>query len=615
MLNQLKHKYQLLLVDSAIIAIVPFIALFILAEGRLAPRHVEMLKFYTPYTVMLHLAVFHLYGLYQRIWRYATIGDLFAIVGAVSVSSVLVLLGGIYTNSALPKNIYIINWVFMICGIGFSRLLFKIVKINLANAEANACHLLIVGAGDAGAMLAREIRQHTDGKNYKIIGYIDDDATKRGSQLFGATVLGSCDDIEEIVKRETIDEIIIAIPSAEGHIVKRIAQICKRTTCRVKIVPGLYELIEGKATMNQLRDISLEDLLRRDAIQLDMNKISGYINNKRVLVTGAGGSIGSELCRQISKIGAKQIVLLGRGENSIYEIHQELRRKFPQRDYVTAIVDIRDKQRLMETFQRYQPEIVFHAAAHKHVPLMEMQPVEAVKNNIFGTKNVAEVASAFGCERFIMISTDKAVNPTNVMGATKRVAELIVQQFNDKNTTKYNAVRFGNVLGSRGSVVPLFERQISSGGPITITHPDITRYFMTIPEAVQLVLQSGALANGGEIFLLDMGEPIKILDMAKDLIELHGLEPDDIPIAFTGLRPGEKLYEELLTAEEGSMSTKHHKIFSAKIQPVDQLLLRQCLQTLSRTSDAQTILHTLRELVPTYQSAMLKEKDEGEKVS
>lgn len=607
-LKQLKNNYQLLLLDMVIAAIVPFVALFIRLEGQSDLRYMETLKTYIPYVVIINLLVFHLYGLYQRIWRYATIRDLFAIVGAVSISSVLVLLGGIYLNIALPKSIYSMSWVFMICGIGFSRLLFKLFNLNLTQSGEAATKLLIVGAGDAGAMLAREIRQHRDGKSRKIIGYIDDDPVKHGSQLFGAAVLGGVGDIETIVTAENVDEIIIAIPSAEGHIVKKIAGICKKTACQVKIVPGLYELIEGKATLNQLRDIVLEDLLRRDAIRLDMQPIAAYLKGKTILVTGAGGSIGSELCRQISKIGAKEILLLGRGENSIYEIHQELKNKYQNQAYTPIIADVRDKKRLEDIFGAYKPDVVFHAAAHKHVPLMEAQPNEAIKNNVFGTKNLAEAADKSGCAAFVLISTDKAVNPTSVMGATKRIAELILQEINARSQTKYVTVRFGNVLGSRGSVVPLFKKQIAAGGPITITHPDMIRYFMTIPEATQLVLQAGSLASGGEVFLLDMGEPVKILDMAKDLIGLHGLEPDrDIKIAYTGLRPGEKLYEELLTAEEGTTSTKHEKIYAAKIQPMDKNLIYECLQILSRTSDRQTILETIKVLIPTYQSKLLEE--------
>lgn len=615
MLVQLRKNY-LLLVDAVIIAIVPFIALFIRFDGQITENYLHTVKICVPYLVCGNLLVFSVYGFYRRMWRYATIEDLFAIVCAVSITSVLFLVASIYFQIALPKSIYFIIWIFDIGMIGFSRLLIKMTAYRMKDSQEDATRLLIIGAGDAGAMLARELRQHRSGETRRIVGYIDDDEGKKGSALFGSTIIGTTKEIERIVMEEKIDEIIIAIPSAEGPIVRRIAAICKRTGGKVKIVPGLYELIDGKVTMNQVRDIALEDLLRRDAVKLDIETIAAYIENGTILVTGAGGSIGSELCRQISKIGAKKILLLGRGENSIYEIHQELKGKFPKQDYVPLIADVRDKKRLDDIFRTHKPEVVFHAAAHKHVPLMEAQPAEAIKNNVFGTKNVAECADQFGVDRFVLISTDKAVNPTSVMGATKRIAELILQEINDKSKTKFAAVRFGNVLGSRGSVVPLFKKQIASGGPITVTHPEMTRYFMTIPEATQLVLQAGSLAHGGEVFLLDMGNPVKILDLAKDLIELHGLElGKDIHIALTGLRPGEKLYEELLTAEEGTISTKHEKIFSAKIRPVDKKELLESLNVLARTADTGTILYTLKNLIPTYRNEVDEAKEaEKEKI-
>ena len=364
-----------------------------------------------------------------------------------------------------------------------------------------------------------------------------------------------------------------------------------------------------KGTLQQLRNIEIEDLLRREPVKLDLGEISRYIQDKIILITGAGGSIGSELSRQISKIRPKKIILLGRGENSIYEIHQELKEKFCDLEYIPVIADIRDRKRIDEIFARYKPQVVFHAAAHKHVPLMEAQPSEAVKNNIFGTKNIVEAADRFQVETVIMISTDKAVNPTSVMGATKRVAELIVQNMNAHSKTKYAVVRFGNVLGSRGSVIPLFKKQIAKGGPITITHPDMVRYFMTIPEATQLVLQAGAIAKGSEVFLLDMGEPVRIFDMAKDLVELHGLVPEqDIKFVFTGLRPGEKLYEELLTTEEGAESTHHKKIYKATIENIDKNVLGDCLDKLEKERDALAIIALIKKIVPTYQSKQLKDK-------
>jgi FlaA1/EpsC-like NDP-sugar epimerase len=404
------------------------------------------------------------------------------------------------------------------------------------------------------------------------------------------------------VKEYEVGEIIIAIPSAGGSVIRKIVNQCKQTGCTVKIMPGIYELIDGKATVQQLRNVDLEDLLRREPVQLDLTGIAAYLSGKRVLVTGAGGSIGSELCRQIAKLGPSSLILVGKGENSIYEINHELREKYPALRIEPIIADVRDYRRINQIFDRMRPQVVFHAAAHKHVPLMESQPEEAVFNNIFGTKNVVEAADWFGTEVFVQISTDKAVNPTSVMGATKRVAELIIQNISKRSKTKYVTVRFGNVLGSRGSAIPLFKQQIAKGGPVTITHPDVIRYFMTIPEAVQLVLQAGSMAAGGEVFVLDMGKPIKILDMACDLIELSGLVPyKDIEIKFTGLRPGEKLYEELLTAEEGTTATRHEKIYVANLKEYPEQKLQQGLTELQQASSSEEVIGVLGRIIPGYQ--------------
>ena len=372
-------------------------------------------------------------------------------------------------------------------------------------------------------------------------------------------------------------------------------------------MPGIIDLVNKRVSLNEVRKISLEDLLRREPIQMDMEKITEYIVGKVVLITGAGGSIGSELCRQISKVGAHTILLLGRGENSIYEIHRELIEKYPNQNYQALIANVTDAERMREIFVTYRPNVVFHAAAHKHVPLMEAQPDEAVRNNIFGTRNVAKLADEFGCDMFLLVSTDKAVNPTSVMGATKRVAELVLQDIQRNSKTRFVCTRFGNVLGSRGSVVPLFKKQIANGGPVTVTHPEMIRYFMTIPEAVQLVLQAGSQAQGGEVFLFDMGNPVKIKDMAEDLIKLHGLEPGkDIEIIYTGMRPGEKLYEELLTAEEGTTSTIHQKIFKAKVMSVEPEIIKKELETLWATRDREKILQVFHELIPTYHDEKIK---------
>ena len=606
----LKDKLKFLLLDGAVLALMPVLALLIRFEGVLPDRELAMLLGWLPWFVTVSLVVFYAYGMYHRIWHYARVRDLVAIVGAVSLSVAIVFVLDIFTGTRIPRSIYVLSWMLSIGSVGMSRLAFKINWDNLSDGLEGGVQkkqVLIVGAGDAGAMMVREIEQN-DAATMNIVGFIDDDIRKQGSSLSGFPVLGTTDDIAAVSKEKGVDEIIIAMPSVSGSVIRKIADTCRLTGCQVKIMPSLLEMTDEHINVRKLRDINIEDLLRRDPIHLDFEKITGYIAGKTVLITGAGGSIGSEISRQISRVGAREIILLGRGENSIYEIYQELKVKFPDQLYRTVIANITDAQRMEEVFAKYQPQVVFHAAAHKHVPLMEIQPVEAVRNNVFGTKNVAELADRFGSEIFVLISTDKAVNPTSVMGATKRCAELVLQEINQHSSTKFVTVRFGNVLGSRGSVVPLFEKQIAAGGPVTITHPEMTRFFMTIPEAVQLVLQAGSQAEGGEVFLFDMGKPVKIKDMAYDLIQLHGLKPDkDIRLVYTGLRPGEKLYEELLTSEEGTSSTRHEKIFKARINPLDADELSRDLQILADSRDTVTILQTIKRMIPTYKSRQLEE--------
>lgn len=610
--NNFGNKSKLLLIDIVILTLMPVIALLLRFEGEIPIAQYVALKMYLPATVIISIFIFHFYGMYHRIWHYARLRDFYAIVGSITLSTAVTFLLGTFTANIIPKSVYLIAWMLELGGVGVSRLFYKI-NVNWLNDSKSPAekNLLIVGAGDAAAMLVREIEQNDDASLVHIVGFVDDDTSKVGSLLAGFPVLGSIDDINKITRKSSIDEIIIAIPSAEGSVIRRIADMCRLAGIETKIMPSLYEMMDSARAhvgMKEVRDIHLEDLLRRDPIQLDFDKITSYIKGKTVMITGAGGSIGSELARQISRVGAKEILLLGRGENSIYEIYQELKVKFPQQSYRTIIANITDKERMEEIFKLYKPQVVFHAAAHKHVPLMEIQPVEAVHNNIFGTKNVALLADEYKSEIFVLISTDKAVNPTSVMGATKRTAELILQEINSHSKTKFVTTRFGNVLGSRGSVVPLFERQIAAGGPITVTDKEMTRFFMTIPEAVQLVLQAGSQAEGGEVFLFDMGKPVKINDMACDLIKLHGLVPNkDIKIVYTGLRPGEKLYEELLTSEEGTTSTKHKKIFKAKIQPIDENELKNSLQTLQNTRNRLEILKTLKQMIPTYKSKQLEE--------
>lgn len=593
-------SFALLLMDSFIVTVVPFLAVLIRFEGNADISYINLLVSYIPMTLISYITSFYLFGLYNRLWRYASINEVLVICGAVTTSSIVMYIYMYAYGLMLPKSIYLLSWFFNIAFIGGSRLVVRIVNYLRQRISRQCIKVLIIGAGDAGAMIARELKQrYFDSK--KIIGFIDDDPYKQKQRLFGVKVLGGRESIERAVKEYGINEIIIAMPSADGSTIRSIISECKKTNCSVKILPGIYELIDGVVTVQQLRDVEVVDLLGREPVKLNLNEITAYLKGKRVLITGAGGSIGSELCRQIGKMSPSALYLLGKGENSIYEIDYELKQLYKNLDIIPIIADIRDEKRINDIFENFKPEVVFHAAAHKHVPLMEMHPREAVSNNIFGTKILAKAASRVDTDVFIMISTDKAVNPTSVMGATKRVAELIIQNLNSQSKTKFAAVRFGNVLGSRGSVIPLFKKQIASGGPITITHPEMKRYFMTIPEASQLVLQAGALAQGGEVFVLDMGTPVKIVNLAKDLIEISGLVPDkDIKIEFTGLRPGEKLFEELLTAEEGTTASKHEKIFKANLKDVDGENLSKFLSILKEFNDDLQIKDVLAEVVPTY---------------
>ena len=597
--------FFLMLLDSLIVLVVPFLAVALRFEGELPDQFVGILVRYAPMIVLSRLIVFYWLGVYSRIWRYAGMREWLIITAAVTISSFLLVIGQVAAGEGVPLSIHILSWLLNILLAGGSRFAIRVYAHyvrHYRNLNPFKClrNVLVVGAGDAGALIAWELLNLPQ-QPYRLVGFIDDDPEKHGNFLYGAKVLGGREQIPTAVAQLGVEQIVIAMSAVEGRTIRELVRICQATKCEVKIAPDVYELDEGRVTVHQLRPVQVEDLLRRPPVELDMEGIAAYLAGKRVLVTGAGGSIGSELCRQIAKLAPEELVLLGKGENSIYEIDQEIRFKYPHIKTAPVIADVRDAGSLDALFAQYKPQVVFHAAAHKHVPLMEIYPTEAVKNNIFGSKNVAETAARHNSETFIMISTDKAVNPTSVMGATKRVAEMIIQNMNGKSRTRYAAVRFGNVLGSRGSVIPLFKKQIAWGGPVTVTDPGMTRYFMTIPEASQLVLQAGVLASSGEVFVLDMGQPVKILTMAEDLIRLSGLEPyKDIDIQFCGLRPGEKLYEELLTAEEGTKATKYEKIFAAALQKVDGRYLHQQLERLRQETDNEAIIGILKDLLPTF---------------
>lgn len=592
--------------DIISVILAAFISIYLRFDSNKIPAdYLSLLISYMPLAVAIYLVSFYLFKLYGRIWRYASATELIAIVMANIAASTAWYFISLYIGAVLPRSLYVFTGLLLIFFIGGSRLSLRFYsyvmnKPKYRQIQRKKNKVLIIGAGDAGAMLLREIERYHIA-NRQVIGFIDDDKNKTGKILLGVKVLGTRNELVKIASEKGIDEIIIAMPSVKGKEIKAIISICKQTNSKLTILPGLYEIIEGKVSISQLRPVDIEDLLGRDPVKLDTTAVKEYLAGKIVLITGAGGSIGSEIVRQVAKMQPKKLLLLGKGENSIYEITQELKINCPEVKTVPIIADIRDKERIKAIMDYFKPQVVFHAAAHKHVPLMEYQPAEAVRNNILGTKVVADEAAAHNVETFVMISTDKAVNPTSVMGCTKRVAEMYVQSMNKNSGTRFVAVRFGNVLGSRGSVIPLFKKQIAKGGPVTVTHPDMKRYFMTIPEASQLVLQAGAMAKGGEVFVLDMGEPVRIYDLAKDLITLSGLIPDkDIEIKITGLRPGEKLFEELLSAEDGTEKTTHKKIFTARIKEIDKAGLDREIRRILEITDGEEVVAALQKIVPTY---------------
>ena len=520
-----------------------------------------------------------IYKLYKKAWEYASIGELLIIFKAVTFSIMTAALVQQIILQDVYFRILAVTWMLHILLIGGSRFCWRIYRDTYFKKSTNKKRTLIIGAGAAGTMVARQLHQNHDA-DLLPVAFIDDDRKKLNLDIMGIPVTGGSDQIEATVENFTIENIVIAIPSLNKKELNTIFQECAKTKAKTKILPMLEDLMTGKVSVNTFRDVQVEDLLGRDPVELDIESISESIAGQVVLVTGAGGSIGSEICRQISRFNPRKLVLVGHGENSIYLIEMELKEKFGHTtiDFVTEIADVQDRFKIFEVMEKHTPTVVYHAAAHKHVPLMERNPEEAVKNNVIGTKNVAEAASTFGIGTFVMVSTDKAVNPTSVMGATKRMAEMIVQNIDSVSNTRFVAVRFGNVLGSRGSVIPLFKKQIQKGGPVTVTHPDMMRYFMTIPEASRLVIQAGALAKGGEIFVLDMGEPVKIVDLAKNLIKLSGYSIDEIGIEYSGVRPGEKLFEELLGKAEVHDAQVYPKIYVGKSVNLDVRQITACIE-------------------------------------
>ncbi|MBQ4284323.1 MAG: polysaccharide biosynthesis protein [Lachnospira sp.] len=557
-----------------------------------------------PHTVIT-LMIFWMFGMYQSLWQYASITEVYKIVQASVVAEVVHISFTFFVDWRLPRSCYFMTAVFMIMALGASRFMYRMVRgaMNSRVHTKDKYNLMIVGAGNTTDVILREIQDARYMENAKVTCIIDDDPSKIGKSIRGVKVAGDRNCIKAMVRKYDVDEIIIAIPSASNVEKSKIISICKDTDCSLKIVPAVHQMMNGEFNVNEIRNVDVEDLLGREPVQVNLDTIMGYVKGKTIMVTGGGGSIGSELCRQLVAYEPERLIIFDIYENSAYEIEQELRIKKPQTEVIALIGSVRNMSRLEDVFAQYKPDIVYHAAAHKHVPLMETSPNEAVKNNVCGTWNVARMADKYSCEKMVLISTDKAVNPVNMMGATKRICEMIIQTYNEKSKTEFVAVRFGNVLGSNGSVIPLFKKQIQAGGPITVTHPDVIRYFMTIPEAVSLVLEAGAYAKGGEIFILDMGQPVKIDDLAKNLIRLSGLTLGvDMEIEYTGLRPGEKLYEELLMEEEGLQDTDNKLIHIGKPMEFDKEEFLIKLENLEKVAYEENgdIRDYVKQIVTTY---------------
>lgn len=606
------RRVYLVCYDMAAVALSSYLALLLRFDfhpNQIPPQYLSVLWAVLWISILGTVLIFSAFRLYSSLWTYAGTTEMMCVVSACVVDAVLnmvvVLLNHREQAYPLPRSYYMLYGVFLLAFTVCGRYAYRAIRTLRSRMRGgrSACkNVLLIGAGSAGSSLIKEIvtSQYI---NKNLVGVIDDDRGKQGTYIHGVRVIGTREDIIDRAEALNVDEIMIALPSASALEIKEIVNICKETGCELKRLPGMYQLVNGEVSISKLKDVDVNDLLGREPVCVDLHSIMGYVSGKVVLVTGGGGSIGSELCRQIVSHQPKQLVIVDIYENNAYSIQQELIHSYPQLDLVVLIASVRNTKRMDDIFSTYRPDIVYHAAAHKHVPLMEDSPNEAVKNNVLGTWKVVQAADKYHVRRFVMISTDKAVNPTNIMGASKRVCEMIIQTYNNRSETEFVAVRFGNVLGSNGSVIPLFKKQIEQGGPVTVTHPDIIRYFMTIPEAVSLVLQAGAYAKGGEIFVLDMGEPVKILDLAENLILLSGYKPgEDIRIEFTGLRPGEKLYEEMLMEEEGLQNTENQLIHIGKPIDMDEEKFLEQLQQLKEyvEGEPEDIRCYIQDIVPTY---------------
>ena len=597
----------LVLADLILINLSAFLALYIRFEFDFrqlyATTFLRDMLIYAGINSACTILIFHILKLYNSLWEFASVSELVRTALGCFFSAVFYMVGMFMLHLTVPRSFPAIYMLILCLLCGALRLSYRCVRRTRAGLHSEGeKRTMLIGGGQAGAIALREFQTSPRSEN-KVVCIIDDAPNKVGSYLGGVKIVGGRSAIARMAEKYDIDEIILAIPSASRQEKLQILNYCHNTSCTLRTLPGICQLANGEVRIEQIREVDIEDLLGRETVKIDLDEVAAYITGKTVLVTGGGGSIGSELCRQAAAQRPKRLIIFDIYENNAYDIQMELRRTHPELDLVVLIGSVRDRERVMQVFDRYRPDLVCHAAAHKHVPLMETSPFEAIKNNAFGTYNVAQAADRFGTQRFILISTDKAVNPTNVMGASKRLCEMIVQMMNDRSATEYVAVRFGNVLGSAGSVIPLFRKQIRSGGPVTVTDKRVIRYFMTIPEAVQLIFQAGAYARGGEIFVLDMGEPVRIDDLARNMIRLSGFEPDvDIPIVYTGLRPGEKLYEELLLSGEGMQKTKNDLIYIGHEIAFDPAAFEENLMLLRAIpeSDEPALRAKLRELVPTF---------------
>lgn len=607
--NRKRLAIELVLFDIIAIQLAAFLAILTRFEFRIhtiEPLFIDTLVHYAVLNTFCSICIFAAYRMYSTLWSFASIMDFFNVVKAVLISSVFQFIGIHMLAWPIPRSFIVLYIGWLGIAAVFPRMMIRILRggrrIPLQSIGKQAIPVMLIGAGEAGSIILQEFK-NSKFVEKEIVCVIDDDPKKWGTFIHGVPVVGGRRKITQSVVRFGIQEIVLAIPTLKPHERKNIINICQQTGCKMSTLPGIYQLINCDVKVSMLRDVQIEDLLGREAVRTDLESIMSYVKDQKVMVTGGGGSIGSELCRQIADDQPKQLIIIDNYENAAYELQMELGRKHPELDVIVLIVSVQNRRKIREIFEQYKPDLVFHAAAHKHVPLMEYSPCEAIKNNVFGTMNVASEANRSGVKRMVLISTDKAVRPTNIMGASKRICEMVIQTYNQRSKTEYVAVRFGNVLGSNGSVVPLFKQQIREGGPVTVTHPDIIRYFMTIPEAVSLVLQAGAYAQGGEIFILDMGEPVKILDLAENMIRLSGLVPgEDIEIKFTGLRPGEKLYEELLIDDDNKKETANKRIFIGQPIKIDEAEFDEKMKELEKAtfSEDENIRQVVKKLVPEY---------------